>query len=176
MTSVCKWTPRAHVVLLILVVTLTIGLGGCTTMKSEPASEGPSSLSREEAAAESRQFSERIARLVPGYEDDLFTENERGSTLGCQLGGVTWTRGFHVRLQGPPDMEVLSRILRDDLREETDFTVEDTQASTGDPRIIVTGPGGQSYMIEWFMGELDIDSFSRCFVLVPERDGYQWEF
>ncbi|ROS62663.1 hypothetical protein EDF38_1776 [Frigoribacterium sp. PhB160] len=159
----------------LLAVALTLTLGSCSTVRSTVPDARPSNISLAEARAESETTARRIARVVPGYADDLFSVNERGSTLGCGEIGVSWTIAFHVGVDASPDMDALFDALVLEFADELEYFVEAIKASTGDPRIIVTGPGGQSYMVEWFMGELDIDSASRCFVLVPERDGYQWE-
>jgi len=163
------------VALIALVMTAT---GGCSSLWSLSGSRPPVPLSQQtlvEVKADVKAIEQELIMFVPPELVDGPVESAGGSTLGCRTGGASWGSHTSVPVTSQPDLDEFASDLEATWDRAGEFDVDLTEASTGDPRLVLTSPSLGRYYVERVEEFLQVASFSTCFAYDVERDGERWE-
>ncbi|TWX40976.1 hypothetical protein ES689_06205 [Frigoribacterium sp. ACAM 257] len=116
-----------------------------------------------------------LASFVPDEVTVVIEEKTRGSIMDCAPGGVSWGSSTVVRVTEQPDLGDVAAAVRAGWARTGEFEIELTEASTGDPSLVLRSAQLGNYYFRQFDDKVQVLSFSTCFAYDEERDGYPWE-
>ena len=162
-------TARARAALFAFGI-LTLALTGCTG--PAPAEEAASTLTWEEAKADTQAMERQIAALVPAEDVISVDQNEKGGLFRCDEMQHRWKGVITVTLVPGADPESITKDMEqkiDTLFPAGEFEVTNRRGITDDYVATVESPTtGEGYLFgEGRPGTIVIDSYSVCFTL-PE--------
>jgi len=170
---------RAHVVRGVAVVAVVMtAAGGCSLLRVPSGSGPPRPLSQQtldEVETDVKAIEQALIVFVPPELIAGPVESARGSILGCASGGASWGSHTSVPVMSQPDLDELARELQTTWDRAGEFDFDLTEASTGDPRLVLSSPTLGRYYVERVEDTLQVASFSTCFAYDAERDGHRWE-
>ena len=159
------------------VVLLTIVLSGCAVPQFELRRPAPplSQQTLVEVEQVVKAIEVELASFVPDEVTVAIEEKSRGSVMACAPGGVSWGSSTVVRVTEQPDLAGVEAAVRSRWARAGEFDIELTEASTGDPRLVLRSVELGNYYFRQFDDKVQVLSFSTCFAYDVERDGERWE-
>ena len=159
------------------VVLLAVVLGGCTVPPFELRRAAPplSQQTLVEVEQVVKAIEVELASFVPDEVTIVIEEKSGGSVMGCAPGGMSWGSSTVVRVTEQPDLSDVAAAVRTGWARAGEFEIELTEASTGDPSLVLRSAEFGNYYFRQFDDKVQVLSFSTCFAYDAERDGHRWE-
>lgn len=154
----------------VLALAVSLAVTGCAAGGEGAGQDG---LDVDDAKTETMAIERSVVDSFPAAEVVSVDQAPTGVLLSCSDDTYQWTGRVTVQMDGASERAAVLDVIAGafDDREGYDSAIDE---QTGDPRLLVTGPGGAAYVGRFDEAShlVTLASASRCFALREGENSY----